>query len=328
MWITLALITALPLFLLIYLASLDGDYRVTRSLEIDAPVATVFAAIVDFKSWPLWSPWLMHEPEASLAYSDNYRDEEGYYSWDGKAVGAGKLTHVSIKPNNGILQRIEFLRPFKSTAEVSWDFEDRGDKTLVNWEIAGRMRFLFRFMTKQMEPTIGRDYELGLALLNGYLNSQAPHPEISFIGRQELEDFNYWSIPCNGNLRQLETARPSSIDSLTDAAGGKAGLALTLYHGFDPLAPSYRTEIAVPVGNNTPRSNYTLHKFGGGRYFQVRLHGGHRFIPLAWHALGSHCRMHGIKRDKSRPAIEIYHDNPAEVDDDNQIKTVLYLPVR
>lgn len=270
----------------------------------------------------------MHEPDASIVYSDDYQNEGGYYTWDGKVVGAGKLSHVNIKPHVKIEQQIEFTRPFKSVNQVIWNFEDQDGRTLVSWEMSGCMPFLFRFMARRMEPMIGSDYELGLALLNGYLNSASAHPTISFVGAQQLEDFSYWSIPCNGNLRQLESARQPGIDALFAAAAGKSGLALMLYHQFDPQASNYRAEIAIPVSDDTPGSNYTRREFKGGSYFHMTLHGDHRFIPMGWYALSCHCRMHGIKLDKSRPALEIYHDDPAQTQDSNQIATALYMPIR
>lgn len=328
MWLIVAIVIAIPLAAAIYLATLDGSFRVRRSLEIEAPAEAAFNAIVDFKSWPQWSPWLMHEPDAAIVYSDNFQQEGGYYSWDGKVVGAGKLTHLSIEPHSRIVQQIEFIRPFKTVNQVSWEFESRDNHTLVHWEMAGSMPFLFRFMASRMEPMIGRDYELGLALFNGYLNSAAPHPTIGFVGRQELEDFSYWAIPCNGNLRQIEAARQPAIESLTAAAAGKTGLALTIYHQFDPQASSYRTEIALPVIDSTPSSNYTRREFKGGSYFRMTLQGDHAFIPLGWYALSCHCRMHRIKQDKSRPALEIYHDSPVDKGDSNRMETALYFPIR
>ena len=328
MWIALAVPGVIVLAGLIYLATLDGNFRVRRSREVDVPRESAFAAIVDFESWPEWSPWLMHEPNAKLEYSDDYRQEGGNYSWDGKIIGAGRLTHVNINQPDRIEQRIEFVRPFKTRNQVIWEFEDRGDKTLVTWEMIGRMPFLFRFMAKRMEPMIERDYDLGLALLNGYLNASSPHPAISFIGEQQLENFSYWAIPCNGNLRQLEKARPAAIETLTAAAAGKTGLALTLFHRFDPMASQFRAEIAIPITDNMPASNYTRREFGGGRYFRLDLAGAHEFLPLAWYALSCHCRMYRIKPDPSRPALEIYHHNPAESSDSNPVVTALYMPIR
>ena len=114
MWVILVIVIVIPLAAIIYLATLEGNFRVRRSLEIEAPAKAVFAAIVDLKSWPQWSPWLMHEADASLLYSDNFEQEGGYYTWDGKVVGAGRLTHSRIKANSRIDQQIEFTRPFKS----------------------------------------------------------------------------------------------------------------------------------------------------------------------------------------------------------------------
>ena len=189
-----------------------------------------------------------------------------------------------------------------------------GVRSLVTWEMRGKMPFLFRFMAKRMEPMIGRDYELGLALLGGYLNEAIPHPQLKFVGEEKLEQFHYWAIPCNGNLRQLEAARRSSIETLRSSPASRIGLSLTLYQQFDPLGVQFQAEIAVPIGDNPPLSNYRQRSFDGGHYFKMTLHGDLRFLPLGWHALASHCRLHKIKTEPTRPALEIYHQDPGATD--------------
>lgn len=328
MWIALGIVAALVIAAMVYLLRSDGRFLVRRSQQMNVPAARVFDVVADLRSWPLWSPWLMHEPDAEIVYSDDCRQEGGHYRWNGRRVGAGRMTHVSLTPNSRIEQRLEFTRPFKSVNQVTWEFESQDDGTLVSWEMAGRMPFLLRFMAARMEPMIGRDYELGLALLNGYLDDRAPHPQLEFIGAENLEDFSYWAMPCNGNLRQLEAARQPAIESLTAAANGKTGLPLTLYHRFDPFDTRYRAEIAVPIDLSTPESNYTRREFSGGRYFKMILRGDYRYIPLAWYALHSHCRLHRHKFDPARPALEIYQLDSTRVDDGNRIETALYLPIK
>jgi hypothetical protein len=327
-WVTLVILAVALLAGLAYLARLDGRFRVERKFELDAPAQFAFEAIADFKSWPEWSPWLLHEPDAEIGFSDDCRQAGGYYSWNGKRLGAGKLTHLELQPHSRIEQQIEFLRPFRATNRIGWSFEKLGEKTLVSWEMSGRMPFLMRFMAAKMEPVIGRDFELGLARLNGYVNADAEHPSIEFGDAEELEDFSYWSIPSNGNLRQLETARPAALEALVRAADGKTGLGLTLYHRFDPLAGEIRAEIAIPVGAATPASNYTQREFQGGRYLQLTLRGHHRFLPLGWYALYTHCRMYRRKIDRSRPALEIYQQPPQQGADSNRIVTALYAPLK
>ena len=133
MWILAGLIGSILLAALIYLAGQKGRLRVDRSLEIDATVEAVFDAVLDLKSWPLWSPWLMHEPDARIDYSDKVNVEGGYFLWDGKVIGAGKVTHLEIRPGRAIHQQIEFQRPFKLVNQVEWEFEKIGTRTLVTW---------------------------------------------------------------------------------------------------------------------------------------------------------------------------------------------------
>lgn len=328
MWLGLLIVAAVLLAAIVWLACLDGRFRVERNLEIAAPAQFAFEAVADLKSWPEWSPWLLHEADAELAFSDDCRQPGGYYTWEGKRLGAGKLTNLELLPHTRIEQEIEFLRPYRARNRITWGFENRGEKTLASWQMSGRMPFLLRFMASKMEPAIGRDFELGLALLNGYVNADADHLSIEFGEAEVLEDFSYWAIPCNGNLRQLEAARPSAIDMLNRAADGKTGLALTLYHRFDPYKGDYRAEIAIPVAASTPASNYTQREFLGGRYSRLTLHGDHRFLPLGWHALYAHCRLYRLKIDRARPALEIYQQLPRQGADSIRVTTALYAPLK
>ena len=115
----------------------------------------------------------MHEPDTRLEFSQSPEQEGGWYTWDGDRVGAGKLTHVSIEPPDRIEERIEFLRPFKSVSAVWWEFVDSDGQTEVSWNMKGAMPFFFRFMTRMMSVMIGKDYDLGLALLRGTLDPRA-----------------------------------------------------------------------------------------------------------------------------------------------------------
>jgi len=78
--VTLALIIAGAL---VYLASLNGSYEVRRSLLMNVDRQTVFNKIRDFKSWAEWSPWLMHEPDTRLEFSESPDQEGGWYTWEG-----------------------------------------------------------------------------------------------------------------------------------------------------------------------------------------------------------------------------------------------------
>ena len=328
MWITLIIIALLLAGLAIYLLRFDGRFEVERELIVEAPVKTVFETVADFRSWPEWNPWLLHEPDAKIEYSDDCSSAGGFYSWEGQLVGSGRLTHIELEPTRRIDQQIDFRRPFKARNRVSWKFEDQGERTRVSWGISGKLPLPVRFLASRMEAAIKRDYDFGLARLNGHLNPSAPHPAIEFGSIEKLEDFSYWAIPFRGKLRQLEAARQSGIETLLAAAANN-GLGLMLYYRFDPEAALFQAEIAVPISTATPHSNYTRREFRGGTYLKMTMQGDHRFLPLGWHLLYSHCRMTKTKIARDRPALEIYHDDPTDrTIDSNRLTTALYVPVK
>jgi len=318
MWIAITIVGLIILGGLIFLASLDGKFQVRRELECDIPIDEIFATVLDFNSWPEWNPWLLHEPGAKIEISPDCNQEGGHYSWDGDAIGAGRLSHVRITPGKRIQQQIEFIRPFKSVNQVNWYFEKRGDSTLVEWEMQGSMPFLFRFMTKSTALMISKDYDLGLIRLCGYLDPNAPQLKISFCGREPLEAFHYWAIPFTGRLRELQASRKTNLPILEKATEGESGLPLTIYHKLDWQQASFEAEFAVPVSGDATHSGYQIRSFKGGEYLRTEVTGDQAFLPLTWYAVFSHCRMHKIKIDSSRHSLEIYHDT----------KTILYLPLK
>lgn len=328
--IILAVIVALPL---LYLATLDGNYTVRRSLQIGASRKTVFDKIRDFRSWADWSPWLMHEPDAALAYSDDPDQEGGWYTWDGRTIGAGKLIHEAFTGEEKIEQRIEFRRPFKSVCRVWWEFEQKDDSTtLVSWCMAGNMPFLFRFMAKKMPDYIGKDYDTGLYLLRGELESGAEVPQLSFQGATELPDQTALTIHFDGHLDDMKKAMMEGFPRLGRYAD-EHGITATsfpfcIYHKVDPGKMHFNCDMALPVPAGTRSSELDVKTYTGGRYYKTTLKGSYEFLELAWYQAYSHLQMQKIKPESRRAAREVYEVDPATVSHTNDLITSIYIPVR
>ena len=73
-------------------------FTVSKSIRIAAPVQQVYDLVRDFKSWPLWSPWLIAEPSAKLGYSDDGRS----YTWDGSITGSGEMEITGGDPGRKV----------------------------------------------------------------------------------------------------------------------------------------------------------------------------------------------------------------------------------
>ncbi|MEW8003425.1 MAG: SRPBCC family protein [Candidatus Thiodiazotropha sp.] len=328
--IVIALIVAMPL---IYLATLDGNYKVRRSLAIDASQKTLFDKIRDFRSWSDWSPWLMHEPETALAFSDTPDREGGWYSWDGKTIGAGRLTHERFIGEERIEQRIEFKRPFKSVSRVWWEFEAIDENTTrVHWNMAGSMPFLFRFMAKKMPDYISKDYDTGLYLLRGELEAEAEVPRISFEGPAELPDQTALTIHFEGHLEAMKTAFKEGFPKLGSYIDENqltaTGYPFTIYHKVDLKSMHFNCDLAMPVAGETRSADFEIKSYPGGRYYKTTLQGSYEFLELAWYQAYAHLQMQKIKPLHRQPPREVYENDPARVIHSNEIVTSIYIPIK
>jgi len=315
-----------------YLATLEGNYDIRRSKLIKTDIDAAFNKIRDFRSWADWSPWIVHEPDTQLEFSDNCTEEGGFYTWDGKRVGAGKLTHVKFEQPHGIEQRIEFIRPFKSVCQVAFEFAEKDGQTEVTWTMHGKMPFLFRFMTKKTAEMISKDYDLGLAMLAGQLDPTTEYPVLDFQGEATLEPMYSLCEGFEGEEQEMETAMkagfPKLMSYIEQNSGQICGSPYTAYHKVNLKTMYFVCDMAIPVGEGINAGEYQLKTLGGGRYYKVGLKGSYDFMELAWYSAMAHARMLKFKVDKNRPSLEIYANDPEKVESSNELQTMLYVPIK
>lgn len=92
-------------------------FKVVRSIIINLSIDKVKASLIDFQQWPVWSPWLIMEPETTINYSAQQSQVGASYNWDGELTGAGEMELVEITDNH-LTMDLRFQRPFKSSANV------------------------------------------------------------------------------------------------------------------------------------------------------------------------------------------------------------------
>lgn len=322
-----------------YLVVFDGAYEVRRQIRIRAPRRAVFEKVRDFRTWHEWSPWLMHEPDAQVQFGEPER-EGGYYAWDGKYVGAGRLTHVSLQMPGRIEQRIEFVRPFRSVCEVFWEFEEarlpEGEEaTELAWGMRGRMPFRLRFLARRVASMVEKDYDLGLAFLNARLDPQADTLNVEFRGPVRRDAQRCLCLRFDGSIREMPRAMQEGFPRLAAYLKSRGielgGAPLTIYRKSDCKKQTVTCDMAFPLPEDAPTEEraggFDVRHLPGGDYFEVSARGDYRFLELAWHAAMCHVRMKKLKYDKSRPPFEIYANDPRETAK-NDLLTSIHLPLR
>lgn len=330
MTILLSLIAIVIIAGLLYLVSLDGDYTVEKKHLIDADIQTVFDALDDFRSWPSWSPWIMHEPDCPLEYGEE--NGQPWYSWNGNIIGSGRMQRTLTNSPSRLENDLAFFKPFKSEATTHFDLKEIDGKTEVTWTMHSRMPFLMRFMIPMMKKLIGSDYSLGLAMLAGKLNPNSEYPQITFVGETELEATDYLCKEFSGGVEAMaetmKTEYPKLIEHIQQTDEDNLKQSFAVYHKANIKTMHFECDIAVSTNKTVESGTYKTKHLPAKKYFQVDVLGNYEFLELAWFSAMGHLKMRKIKIDNKAPSLEVYVNDPNSVEYTNEIKTSLYIPLK
>jgi hypothetical protein len=179
-YILLGLVAVIVL-LVVVIATRPSDFRVSRSATMAAPGSAVFAQVNDFHNWEAWSPWAKLDPDAKTSFEGPASGTGAIFRWNGdKNVGEGSMTITESRSNELIGIKLDFLRPFVCTNDVQFTFKPEGERTAVNWSMAGKNNFMSKAISLFMdcEKMTGGMFEQGLASMRTVVesanNSAAP----------------------------------------------------------------------------------------------------------------------------------------------------------
>ncbi len=310
------------------------NYSIKESLVIEEEAQTIFDILIDFKTWKSWNPWVSHEPDVNLEYSKTSKKEGSFYTWNGEKIGSGKMENLTFNPTTQIIQRLEFIKPFKALSKVVWDLEKTKKGTLVTWTMHGYMPFLLRFMLSKMKKALSSDFKYGLAMLNGKINKKANNIKLTFHKDSTNFDIQkYLSVPFSGKIEDLPKAMEKGYGKLFDYIEKSdfemCGPALGIYHKMNKKKNTTECDIAVPIKGKGDKGEFEIKKLDIQKYFKTTLQGDYTFLSIAWHQAFSHLRLR--RKNKfiwRKPMLEVYATDPRKVKSRNEYLTDLLIPIK
>ena len=119
--------------------------------------------IGNLNDYALWNPWAQMDPGASKTITGTPLQPGHKYAWQGKKVGVGSLTLLSIDDKH-IHFDLEFLKPWKAKAKDNWLFEKWGDgETKLTWQNAGPLSWpIARLMGPLINKNLNKQFVDGL----------------------------------------------------------------------------------------------------------------------------------------------------------------------
>ncbi len=315
--------------------TLPRTHRVEVSAEIDAPPATVFAQVNDFRRFTLWAPWAETDPNARFIYSGNSRGEGATVTWDGAVIGSGVQTIVESRPFDyvGIV-----MNPGEPGEARSWVRLAPGTgTTIIHWgfEADYGMNVVGRYFAAMLGSVVARDYQAGLENLK-QLAESLPAADFSDLDVEHLvvEPVDIAFLPT------VSRPEPSAMSeamgeayfrilSFIDENGLEdAGAPLSITRGFRGAELVFDSAIPVRgLDDDTPRDGAGV-KIGetyGGVVIRVRHVGSYRELGATHRKIAAYLAALGIERNGD--AWESYVSDPGKVAEDDLV-TLIFYPIR
>jgi hypothetical protein len=167
--IKIILISFIILIALVLIVALfiPKDYKLERSIVIQAPKDSVFNYIKHLKNQNEYSVWNKMDPKIKNKYT-GIDGTVGFVSaWESevKNVGTGSQTITKIVEGEIMFTKLNFEKPFKAenNTEISTTAVDASN-TKVSWSFNGSFAYPMNIMKLvfNMEKMIGKDFEIGL----------------------------------------------------------------------------------------------------------------------------------------------------------------------
>lgn len=143
---------------------LPNKYSISKTIIVNAAIKDCYMKIADLNNYKQWNPFAQMEPDASSFISGEANTVGHQYTWDGKKIGTGGLTILTVTPYTSIELELAFLKPFNSKAKDAWSFEQLpNNQVKITWANTGELKFpVARLMGPMIHKNLSQQFEKGL----------------------------------------------------------------------------------------------------------------------------------------------------------------------
>ena len=152
----------LILIILVLPMALPSKFSMSRSIEIEAPIATVFTKLTDLNEYVKWNPFPDGDPTNIAEVSGT--GIGSYLVWKGEKTGEGKMTITTIESEQKIGIKMEFYKPMSGEGMVHWITKAASnEKTEMTWTFNQEFNYFNRYFGLFMDAMMGKHFEKGLS---------------------------------------------------------------------------------------------------------------------------------------------------------------------
>ncbi len=298
---------------------IPSNYKVERTLTLNAPTDIVFEQIASFKNWEKWSSGKNNDPEMKTLFGPNSGKVGSYWLWRGDKAGEGRMTCTAIEDQKKISFHLNLSKPYESESDGYIMLEPNGNETSVILVSEGTNPFHLRVLNLMMDKWIGPDFEKSLELLKTLAEKESEIFQKEYFGYR-IKETRY-----DGNkigyvkktvafdeMDEFFTKNYAKIEEEAKNCGFSIeGKPMGLYYRWDYTNAVATVAAAIPVmGDSTLGEDYSLMQLQPQKALLLNYYGGYKSSSNAYKALDNYVRNKKLRQAK--PVIEEYVIGPKE----------------
>ncbi|MGG5578267.1 hypothetical protein ACPDHL_13120 [Myroides sp. C15-4] len=289
----LLLVTLLCISLVVFVLTQSGNFKITKSFELDAPQPIVYRYIQDLNNW---NDWIETE-----------NNTNGVYSITLPKIGVYQVRKEYEKPYDSISQDILYDNKLSN---IIWRFSPQGQKTKVDFTFEGSIDLktkILTFFSGSPDKVVGTAIDNSINTLIVFFIKQYREYDLTTSGSAKRKTFDYIYLNSTAEYTDMKTSIEALHTQLMDfCTANKIKVDPTPLLLFDnhPLTQNLAFQFGFKLHDSIFLNEDEKVKMGtleGNDYFESSITGYYSHLPKA---------LREIRTVVSKS--EVFTNNPAQ----------------
>lgn len=305
------------------------EFKVERTVRIQAPKELVFQHIKYWRNWQAWLPWAKADSTLTPSYEGNDGEKGARYSWTGRIIGKGEMVNTGIKENEELLYHLRFIEPWESESDGYVRVTPAAEGCVVAWAFYGRNPFPWNILMLFMnaDKSVGKDFENGLSSLKDIAEKEYAKAAAYSIQQIDFPAKTLATIRQTVAMQDIPdffTASFNRLMGVISKQGGQlVGAPCGIYYSWDEKTQSTDMAAAMPVAKKKDfAADIQTIVLPKTKAYQIDYYGAYDKSMLAYLAFEKYCKEHGLVQKSF--IIEEYLTDPASEPDQDKWLTRIY----
>ncbi|KOS07942.1 hypothetical protein AM493_19185 [Flavobacterium akiainvivens] len=318
----------------VFIATQNGKYTITRQKVIFAPKETLFGYINDYQNWENLNLLTGADTTATYNYSDNTAGTGAFMSWQ---KGDTDGTIKTIAAANDSISQLAKVNGLES--DLKWFFKDTLGGTKVSVTIEGQLTFAEKAQALLNSEAINTTYSnsaaKGLENLNTYLVSDLKKFDIKVAQALVKKTGTFYLGHTATTLRKDISKTTQEYFKKLQGFSAKNKIVTTgepfvLYKNYSHQRDTLTYTVCIPIKDElftSPGSEFESGKLEAFNALKTTLTGDYSHLPKAWQAAQKHIAEKALPENTALPYVVNYAKNIKHTRRPSMWVTDVYVPV-